>query len=254
VGIGRPFKAALLVVVGAAGGAAAVAVATVPDSSGVIHACVATVPAGGLPATGANLRVIDFPTQQCNPPGALSTETALSWNTAGPPGQTGAQGPPGANGRAVTIAGGNTFTISGGQVITVGASPGLTISPPGLGSRAIATASFGGGPTIEIFGFSFGASQGGSNTGTGTGKGKTSSIHEIQISKHLDAASAKLALACANGTHYKNVTIHFTKAGKQTEYDLTDVLIAAYQVGSKGNQPTESLTLSFTKIAIKFKK
>jgi len=68
--------AALVLVVAAS----TVALASIPDSSGVIHGC-------RNKATGA-LRVIDSDAgQRC-----LPTEAALTWNQAGP------QGPPGAGG------------------------------------------------------------------------------------------------------------------------------------------------------------
>ncbi|HUE25204.1 MAG TPA: hypothetical protein VMP89_00405, partial [Solirubrobacteraceae bacterium] len=125
--IGRSGRVAALLAVGALGGAAALAVASVPDSSGVIHACYA-VSSGAttVPATsGTNLlRIIDPSAgQTCNPagaPGSTGTEAALNWNAAGQQGPAGPAGQNGSPGPTSTIASGHTFTISGGQVITVG--------------------------------------------------------------------------------------------------------------------------------------
>jgi Type VI secretion system effector, Hcp len=251
VGIRPVLKAAALVAVGVVGGAAAVAVATVPDSSGVIHACVkvsGTVPDPSAP----NVRVIDPSAgQQCSPAGVpAGPETALNWNVTGPPGTPGtpgAPGPPGANGRSVTLAGGNTFTISGGQVITVGRSPGLTLAAPRFTGGDIARLTFTGGVTLstDITGISF-------PPNTGAGKAK---IHDIQVTRHFDKASSRLALACANGTHIKTAIITVGKSGKKVEYDLSDLLIASYQMGSgHGNSLGETFTLSYTKISIKYSK
>jgi Type VI secretion system effector, Hcp len=248
VRVGQPLKAALLVAVGAAGGAAAVAVATVPDSSGVIHACVKTV--GGAPDTsGANVRIIDPSAgQACTAPvGAAPTETALSWNVTGPPGQPGAAGPPGANGRSVTIAGGNTFTLSGGQVITVGPSPGLTIAAPKFTGGNIAKLALTGGVKLstDISGVSFPPI-------TGGGKAK---IHDIQVTKHFDKASTTLAKACVEGTDIHSAIITVGKSGKKVEYDLSGVGIASYQMGrGHGGSLDETFTLSYTKITIRSSK
>jgi len=68
-------RARTLALVGALGAAAlagGVAFATIPDSSGVIHACYKR-------SSGA-LRVLDAPRQKCKP-----SEKALSWSAAGQP-------------------------------------------------------------------------------------------------------------------------------------------------------------------------
>lgn len=71
-------------IVGAAG--SAVVLASIPDSSGVIHACYST----GLLA---RVRIIDSPSQSCN-----TGETAISWSQTGPQGPVGPQGPAGGSG------------------------------------------------------------------------------------------------------------------------------------------------------------
>jgi hypothetical protein len=72
-------------VVGAGLAATAVALATIPDSSGVIHGCYTK-------GSGA-LRVIDDSVTSCKP-----SETSLDWNAAGQP------GPPGISGLEVVSA------------------------------------------------------------------------------------------------------------------------------------------------------
>ena len=67
--------------------AGTVALASIPDSAGVIHGCYKS-------ATGA-LRVIDTATQECR-----ASETPISWNQVGPAGATGPQGPQGPSGVA----------------------------------------------------------------------------------------------------------------------------------------------------------
>ena len=78
----------LAVMTAAAAGAVSVATATIPDASGVIHACYSV-----LPQTG-QLRVID--TAKAGSCGR--NEKPLSWNHQGSTGGTGATGPTGPTG------------------------------------------------------------------------------------------------------------------------------------------------------------
>jgi hypothetical protein len=64
--------------------AATVAVASIPDSNGVIHGCYNT--------SNGNLRVIDSANDNCR-----NSETAIFWNQTGPQGPAGPQGPPGSS-------------------------------------------------------------------------------------------------------------------------------------------------------------
>ena len=73
--VGSPFRMAAVAGIAAALVVAGVAYASIPDGSGVIHAC--------YDARGA-LRVIDSATTTC-----AKNETSLTWNQAGPPGPAG---------------------------------------------------------------------------------------------------------------------------------------------------------------------
>jgi hypothetical protein len=238
------------VAIGAAGGAAALAVASVPDSTGVVHACYpVTAPGSPVPATTAttNLRIIDpSANQQCRTAAGVpgGPENTINWNTAGPPGAPGA---PGAPGRSVTIAGGNTFTVSGGQVITVGRAPGVTINPPAFGGKAVATLTLSGNVSLTTNVLSFSLA-----TSHGAGKVK---FNDFQITRTTDKASPKLALACATGTHIKKAVLTVRKAGKAfVTYTLSDSVISSLQSGThgRGDQPVESLSLNYTKIKIEY--
>ncbi len=261
--IQRVWKAAALLAVGAAGGGAALAVASVPDSNGVIHGCVGIGQSGKPIITGPNLRIVDTSAgQTCstvNAAGGPPSEANLAWNTIGATGPRGARG---ARGPAVTIAGGNTFTISGGTVITVGASHGLTINTPTItaNSRAIGrlAMTLGGAPNnLPVYSWSF-VGSGGSSTGGSGGAGKTG-LHEIVITKTQDASSPKLQKACANGEHFKTVVLSVRKAGgagggaggQYLVYKFEDVKITSYQLSSGGDRPSETITLNFTKVEYK---
>jgi type VI secretion system secreted protein Hcp len=108
---------------------------------------------------------------------------------------------------------------------------------------------------IDIFSWSFGASQSGSggHVGGGSGAGKVN-MHDISVTKRTDKSSADLFLKCANGKHYDEATILARKAGeKPCEYlkiKMSQVFVSSYNLGgSHGDDtPTESITLNFTKI------
>jgi len=102
--IGRNARAATLVAVGALGGGAAFAAASVPDENGAIHACVLASGGTTIPSSNpgvANIRIIDPSAgQSCAVAGGESTvsEIPLTFNASGPTGPAGAAGPTGANG------------------------------------------------------------------------------------------------------------------------------------------------------------
>jgi hypothetical protein len=229
--VGWPGRAILLIALGAVGGGAAFAVASIPDGNGVIHACVllSDPPPGGQPVPGANLHITDSSSPSCG-----ASEQPLSWNVTGPTGQTGPGGPIGPAGAA---------------------GPGTTVnlaSPPIRNSaKAVATLKLGTGRSAietNLLGFSVVQS-----SGQGTGKTK---IHDLSFTKKADKASAALFKACASGKHFPAVTITARKAGKgQQEYlkiTLTDVIISSAQnapSGGGGKQPQEHISLNFAKIA-----
>jgi type VI secretion system secreted protein Hcp len=268
--IGRPSRAVAFVAVGAAGAGAAIAIAAVPDSSGVIHACVLTI--NGEPAaSGApNVRIIDpgaNPAQTCStssPTGAPG-EQEISWNTVGQqgaqgvPGAQGLQGPQGAEGHTLTI-NGQSFSISGlkqtGTIDTPGTIAPLAVKPGGRPVGSLTGLDLGGGApsTIEVDSWSFGASQTSTaGRGSGGGSGKQA-VHDIQITKSVDKASPLLFKACASGQHFKKVTLSLRKAGGTQPYltiTMSNVLISSYQQSNGGGKPTESVSLNFTKIEFK---
>ncbi len=199
-----------------------------------------------------------------NPSGAPG-ELPLNRNTigqpgaTGAPGQTGAQGPPG---NTPTFSG-QTFSLSNGKALTIGGTPLIAPLAPKPGGRPVAELTGldlgrGAPSTIEIDSWSFGASQGSSAShGSGGGAGKSSSFHEIQITKTVDKSSPLLFKACANGEHFPKVTLTLRKAGKPyLTLTMSDVLISSYQQsnGGGGATPTESLSLNFTKIEYHYSK
>jgi type VI secretion system secreted protein Hcp len=109
---------------------------------------------------------------------------------------------------------------------------------------------------IEIFSFSFGASNPATiGSGTGSGAGKVT-LSSFNIMKKSDAASTLLFTACCKGNHFPkgSVTLH-KSGGKEAmdflKYEFEEVFIDSIQwSGSSGGDdtPTESIQMSFGKV------
>jgi type VI secretion system secreted protein Hcp len=247
---GRLTRALLFIAAGAAGGGAAIAVASVPDSNGLIHACY-NVGSNGEPLSNATLTVIDPSAgQNCAaPPGAASGtgQKELSWNQSGPPGPPGPAGPPGSSG--APGAPGQTATVVGGP------------PPLSTGGGVVGEAKFGTGPgasTFKLLGLGFGASRGGTSgsSSSGSAAGKAN-VHEFTIKKMTDTASPLLFEAGASGKSFPQVTVTLNKKKQKQPYlviTMTDVVISSYQTSSKaGSSPQDTLSLNFTKIKLQYK-
>lgn len=112
---------------------------------------------------------------------------------------------------------------------------------------------------IEVYSFSFGASNPVSiNAGGGMGAGKVS-LSSMNLMKKSDQTSPELFQGCCTGKHFDEVLIQLFKAGgtqgKFIEYKLEDVMVESVQwSGSQGGDdtPTESVSLAFQKIEIMY--
>jgi type VI secretion system secreted protein Hcp len=111
---------------------------------------------------------------------------------------------------------------------------------------------------IDIYSFSLGASNPVTTVGSGFGAGKVS-LSSFNLMKKTEKASAPLFNACCSGQHIAKASVHLRKAGgEQTEfltYTFGDVMVESIQwSGSSGGDdtPTESVSLAFAKIEIKY--
>jgi type VI secretion system secreted protein Hcp len=111
---------------------------------------------------------------------------------------------------------------------------------------------------IQLLSWGWGMTQSGTtHTASGGGAGKVD-VSDLQISKHVDAASPMLALACCKGTHYDTATLTMRKAGGTAlEYvtlTLTDLIVTSYSVseGGGGDLLTDTFTLNFGKFKFSF--
>lgn len=86
-------------------------------------------------------------------------------------------------------------------------------------------------------------------------KGETT-LGDVVMVRQMDKSSVKLQEACANGTFYKEVEVHFctTVQNKQEpylKYKLSDVIISSYSfhgTASGDPLPSEELTLGYTQV------
>lgn len=115
---------------------------------------------------------------------------------------------------------------------------------------------------IEILSYGWGVSQpssGAASTGGGA-SAERADFQDFTISKTIDKASPKLFLACADGTHIKEVKLELCRAGgdkmKYMEYKLSDCMIgiAAPSGASGGGEalPTEEISFSYGKVEMTY--
>ena len=112
---------------------------------------------------------------------------------------------------------------------------------------------------IEILSFSMGVSQataGSASTGGGASS-QRANFADFSFVKMLDKASPKLALACADGTHIKEITLELCRAGgsdkvKYYEIKMDECIISSYRPGgsSHGGEPLplEEIGIDYGKI------
>jgi len=117
--------------------------------------------------------------------------------------------------------------------------------------------------TIEIYSFSFGASNPtsvNSSGGSGRSAGKVE-VSSFSFMKKLDKASSTLFQSCCTGKHFPKATLSLRKAGGEAgqavflEYVLTQVFVDSIQwSGSSGGDdtPTESVSFNFAKIELTY--
>jgi len=82
------------------------------------------------------------------------------------------------------------------------------------------------------------------------------SVAEVTVTTQMNTSSVYMFQEACTGQTGKEVKIHLVSTGSpgQTyvEYTLTDTLVSGYSVSSGGDRPSESLTLNFTKVEMKY--
>jgi len=108
--------------------------------------------------------------------------------------------------------------------------------------------------TIEISSFSFGVSESATGKSQLTGKRQHS---PLSIVRSIDATSPKLFVAASGGTELGTVEVSVSppggEAGDSVVITLTHAVVSADTwSGPSDEMPSESLTLVYTKLAIKY--
>jgi type VI secretion system secreted protein Hcp len=111
---------------------------------------------------------------------------------------------------------------------------------------------------IEVQSFQFGVGRGiGSPIGKKSDREASApSISEVTVSKVADKTSPNLFQEACVGEG-KTVEIHFVRTSAGTlevyyEATLSNTMISGYSQSSGGDNPSESISLNFTKVEVKF--
>ncbi len=110
----------------------------------------------------------------------------------------------------------------------------------------------------DSFSFSVSRSIGAASSGSSRDRSDPS-FSDITCTKSLDLSSAKLFGQAAFGVTTPEVVISFVESGSKSEslvfleYKLTNVLVSSYSTqGNADDRPSETITLVFDKIEVKF--
>jgi hypothetical protein len=112
--------------------------------------------------------------------------------------------------------------------------------------QSFGTLRFDQGTPDPILAFSWGVSNSGSIGGGGGGAGKVT-FSDIHIVKAISKSSSTIFKDCANGKHFKQVTLEVSneKGQPYLQVTMSNVLITSYQTGgSSGDALLENVTLS----------
>jgi type VI secretion system secreted protein Hcp len=107
---------------------------------------------------------------------------------------------------------------------------------------------------IEVATFNAGLSQRTSATASSVGgaSAERADFDDFSITKQLDKASPKLALACADGTHINTIIVEICRAGaekvKYMEYKMSNCIISSVKTSGGGDFPTEVVSINYGKM------
>jgi type VI secretion system secreted protein Hcp len=213
------------------GAGTAVAIAAIPSSDGVIHACRVTTG-----ATPGALRVVDV---EASPPQAcVAGETAITWDQTGPAGPQGDPGPPGDSGTDTSGGGGSgsgsTQPFDTSQ--TGGPSADIFLAIDGIPGDSTDAQHKN---QISIESFAFLAKRPSTRT---VGAVRFSGL---RLDKVYDVSSPRILSAATSGRHLKNATVTFSTGSDPGStnvltYKLSDVAVSSYEQGG-ANPDTKAL-------------
>jgi type VI secretion system secreted protein Hcp len=107
---------------------------------------------------------------------------------------------------------------------------------------------------IDVLSWSWGMSNPATgHTGGGSGTGKVN-VHDVSVTKYIDASSAALAQYCATGEHIAKGKLVVRKAGgtalEYLTFDMEQIFITGITTGGSAGEDrlTENISLNFSKI------
>jgi type VI secretion system secreted protein Hcp len=107
---------------------------------------------------------------------------------------------------------------------------------------------------IELISYNTGVTQTVSSTASSSGgaSAERADFQDFSITKQLDKATPKLAVACADGTHIDTILVELCRAGtekiKFMEYKMTNCIIGGVSTNGGGDFPTETVNINYGKI------
>lgn len=103
---------------------------------------------------------------------------------------------------------------------------------------------------IDVESFSFGVSTSGSGGGGGAGK---ASFSDFTIVKKIDKSSPVLLVESASGKHFTKAQLVVVKDGVEAmKWDLKDVAISSYQLGTDEEAPSEMVSMSLAVVEVSY--
>jgi type VI secretion system secreted protein Hcp len=104
-----------------------------------------------------------------------------------------------------------------------------------------------------VFSVNTGVTNAASDPGGGGGGAGKAVFEPFAVLKPIDALSPKLMLATATGKHYAKATIEiFGEGGGGAPpiltWELSDVIVSAFGFTTSGDQPCDTVSLSFAKV------
>jgi type VI secretion system secreted protein Hcp len=112
---------------------------------------------------------------------------------------------------------------------------------------------------IDVLSWNWGLSQNGTMHQPAGGVAGKASVQDLRLSRHLDAATPKLVLACLAGTQFQRATLACVRLGGDASLPfltivMQRVIVRAVDDGGAGGdaQFAENLSLHFAEVIIRY--
>ena len=132
----------------------------------------------------------------------------------------------------------------------------MLLNIPGVKGESMVS---GHSDEIDVMSMSWGMSHSGTAQVGGGNSGGKADVHDLSVTKFIDAASPNLMLHCCTAKHFAEIVLTMRKMGEQPMdycvFTLTDTIITSVQTGGSnhGDQMTESVSFNFAKWKVEYK-